>query len=72
MTKAACWAVLSIDQLHCDGVGGGEAHFGGGTKLIVLGKKSYKKNIVIEVFLEDAYKPQVYFKFYSVHFVVKL
>ena len=37
--KAASRAVLSTDQLHCD-TGGGEAHFGGGTKLTVIGKKS--------------------------------
>lgn len=37
--KAASWVVLSTVHVHCDSTGS-EPHFGGGTKLTVLGKKS--------------------------------
>lgn len=34
---------LSTDLVQCDSGGGAEAFFGEGTKLTVLGKKSFKK-----------------------------
>ena len=51
--KAASWAVLSTDHVHCDSGGTGEAFFGAGTKLTVLGKKPkhMKTRTAVEVFL---------------------